>query len=132
MLIANGTQPFTPLAGTLPVGPEDTPVYDEILGAFLFGFANLELPPDANRPALPEQRVLIANGDIDRITPRFEVTPNATDFETYITVENLDHFSIAGVCSLSVMLILVCLTELQTDTVISSSPYWHIYQQNRY
>ena len=98
VLLANGTDPITVLTGTLPV--DDVPVYEEVLGAFLFGFANIDPNiPTGNplaRPALPEQKMLVAIGEIDRLTPRFFANSNATDAETYIIVENLDHFSISG------------------------------------
>jgi hypothetical protein len=63
------------------------------MGAFLFGF--VELMGNEGR-ILPEQKILVANGELDRIVIRDDPELNATETETYITVADLDHFSCAG------------------------------------
>jgi hypothetical protein len=89
-LLANVT---VPLPIDFTAVPVSLPQYSEILGAFLFGFVELT---GAEGSILPEQKILVANGELDRIVIRDDPELNATETETYITVADLDHFSCAG------------------------------------
>lgn len=69
--------------------PVALPVYPEIKGAFLFGLGPLN---QQRTPALPERRILVATGDLDYNAMNYSTSDN----ESYLTLADIDHFSIAN------------------------------------
>ena len=63
-------------------------MYEEIKGVFLFGLGPLN---QQREPALPDRRILVATGDLDYNAQNYTNSDN----ESYLTLENIDHFSIA-------------------------------------
>lgn len=67
----------------------DLPEYSQILGAFMFGVGENNALA-AGPPSLPEQKILVANGEFE-----FVGNLNDTEYDAFIELANIDHFSIA-------------------------------------